>query len=192
MQVQKSKESLYLAGVLWNMANGYSREIMLKLAIMQDVIQVRIYDLEDEYDSFVRACYRVNDETSQPEFVRIKINSMKATNNTKIVVFIFKIDNPTYQVDKRRGILQCVEEREIKQQIRDEYSSKIEGYVLDNLIHISDNSQETSEILNILSRYERFLKEDYVRRGYHPIVKKNEVEVKKNYTELLKSLKEER
>ena len=39
-------ETIYPVGILWNMGNKYAREMMLKIAIMQDVIQVRVYDLK--------------------------------------------------------------------------------------------------------------------------------------------------
>ena len=43
------KETIYPVGILWNMGNKYAREMMLKIAIMQDVIQVRVYDLKNKY-----------------------------------------------------------------------------------------------------------------------------------------------
>lgn len=55
---------------------------------------------------------------------------MKKTSNTKVIVFIVKIDNPTYSLNKENGINQCIESRTIKQKIRDEYSNKIDGYFL--------------------------------------------------------------
>lgn len=45
MQVVKNHNSEYPIGILWNMENKYAREMMLKIAIMEDVLQVKILDL---------------------------------------------------------------------------------------------------------------------------------------------------
>ena len=45
MQVIKNYDSEYPVGILWNMGNKYAREMMLKIAIMEDVIQVKVLDL---------------------------------------------------------------------------------------------------------------------------------------------------
>ena len=89
------KETIYPVGILWNMGNKYAREMMLKIAIMQDVIQVRVYDLKDKYDSFVLDCYKGDDEAFQDGYIYEKIKNMKSTDDTRAIVFIVKIDNPT-------------------------------------------------------------------------------------------------
>ena len=38
MEVYRSYNSEYPIGILWNMGNKYAREMMLKIAIMEDVI----------------------------------------------------------------------------------------------------------------------------------------------------------
>ena len=182
-------ETIYPVGILWNMGNKYAREMMLKIAIMQDVIQVRVYDLKDKYDSFVLDCYNGDDEAFQDGYIYEKIRNMKTTDNTKAIVFIVKIDNPTYKINEENGISQCIESRRLKQQIRDEYSSKIDGYFFDNLIHMSDNEEEAKRVLNILTKYEEFVEEDYIRKGYRPIIKGVKVKDNKTYTGLLEKLK---
>jgi len=191
MQVSKNKETIYPIGILWNMGNQYSREMMLKIAIMQDVIQVRVYDLKDSYAAFVLDCYRGDDEAFQDGYIYDKITNMKNTNNTKAVVFILKIDSPTYKLNEENGINQCLEARKVKQQIRDEYSRKIDGYFFDNLIHMSDNEEESQRVLGILHKYEEYVIEDYIRKGYHPIIKRTNVNENKSYISLLEKLRGE-
>ena len=59
----------------------------------------------------------------------------------------------------------------------------------DNLIHMSDNEEEAKRVLNILTKYEEFVEEDYIRKGYQPIIKREKVKDNKTYTGLLKKLK---
>ena len=191
MQILRSKESIYTIGVLWNMGNKFVREMMLRIAIMQDVIQVTVYDLKDEYDAFVLDTYKGDDEAFQDGYIYEKIKNMKSTNNTKVIVFAIKIDNPTYRINDENGMIQCLEARKVKQQIRDEYASKIDGYFFDNLIHMSDNEEETQRIQSILKRYEKYIEEDYIRKGYQPIMSTTKKVENKTYISLLNKLRGE-
>ena len=62
MQVVKNLNSEYPIGILWNMGNKYAREMMLKIAIMEDVLQVKILDLGQDYEQFVLDCYQGDEE----------------------------------------------------------------------------------------------------------------------------------
>ncbi len=193
MQVVENKTSEYPVGILWNMGSKYFREMMLKIAIMEDVIQVRIYDLKDKCADFVLDCYKGDKEAYDGGYIYEKIESMKVNNN-QIVAFVFKIDNPTYKTDSN-GKLQCIEARSVKQRIRDEYASKIDGYFFDNLIHISDDLEEMQRTLQVLNKYKDYGIADYVRKGYQSIMEKGEAEgekqEKRTYIELLKGLRDE-
>lgn len=120
-----------------------------------------------------------------------KIRNMKSTNNTKAVVFVVKIDNPTYRFNQENGISQCIETRKVKQQIRDEFADKIDGYFFDNLIRMSDNEEESKRVLSILEKYEDYVEEYYIRKGYEPIIKRTNIKDNKSYISLLEKLKGE-
>lgn len=193
MGISKNFSSEYPVGILWNMGNKYAREIMLKIAIMEDVIQVRVYDLKDKYADFVLDCYKGDKEAYDGGYIYEKIENMKANKN-QIVAFVLKIDNPTYKTDSN-GKIQCIEARAVKQRIRDEYAPKIDGYFFDNLIHMSDDIEEMQRTLQVLNKYKDYGTADYVRKGYQPIMEKGESKGKKQekrtYIELLKGLRDE-
>lgn len=189
MQIIKNYNSEYPVGILWNMGNKYAREMMLKIAIMKDVIQVKVLDLGEKYEQFVLDCYKGDEEAYEGGYIYDKIKNMN-TDNKKIVVFVFKIDNPTYKKSED-GKIQCVEARKVKQKIRNEYAPKIDGYFFDNLIHISDNIEESKRTLDAINNYEEFTIKDYVRRGYNAIIKEKSKKQSKSYVSLLKELKED-
>lgn len=189
MQVIKNYDSEYPVGILWNMGSKYSREMMLKIAIMEDVIQVKILDLGEKYEQFVLDCYKGDEEAYEGGYIYDKIKNMNI-NNKKIVVFVFKIDNPTYQKSED-GKIQCIEARKVKQKIRAEYAPKIDGYFFDNLIHISDNIEESKRTLDTINKYEEYTIRDYVRKGYKPIIKEKNKKKSKSYVSFLKELKED-
>lgn len=192
MRVKNSIISEYPIGILWNMGSKYAKEMMLKIAIMEDVIQVRVLNLKDKYDEFVLDCYQGDEEAFEEGYIYDKIKNMKSDSQT-IVAFILKIDNPTYKITEN-GKKQCIEARKIKQKIRDEYAPKVKGYFFDNLIHMSDNVDEIKRTFQVLNKYDSYTIEDYVRKGYISILKKkdlNDVKKDKTYIELLKGLKDE-
>lgn len=189
MQVIKNYDSEYPVGILWNMGSKYAREMMLKIAIMEDVIQVKILNLGEKYEQFVLDCYKGDEEAYEGGYIYDKIKNMNI-NNKKIVVFVFKIDNPTYQKSED-GKIQCIEARKVKQKIRAEYAPKIDGYFFDNLIHISDNIEESKRTLDTINNYEEYTIRDYVRKGYKTIIKEKNKKKSKSYVSFLKELKED-
>lgn len=90
------------------------------------------------------------------------------------------------------GKLQCIEARAVKQRIRDEYASKIDGYFFDNLIHMSDDLEEAQRTLQVLNKYKDYGTADYVRNGYQPIMEngdKRQKAGKKNIYRIIKRIK---
>lgn len=189
MEIHKSYDNEYPVGILWNMGNKCAREIMLKIAILEKVVQVKVLDLGNLYKQFVLECYEGDTEAYDGGYIYEKVKNMNA-NNSKIVAFVLQIDNPTYKKDEN-GKLQCIEARKVKQRIREEYAPKINGYFFDNLIHISDNVEESRKTLEVLNRYGKFTVENYLRKGYEPIIEKFTNNSEQSYTNLLKKLRED-
>lgn len=190
MQISKKSQITYQIGILWNMGQKYAREMMLKIALMDDVIQVRIMDLQDMYEHFVYDCYSDDEEALDGGYIYDKINAMNI-NSRRIVVFVVKIDNPTFQVNEK-GKNQCIEAREIKKKIRAEYADKIDGYFFDNLIHMSDNEEEMEKTRSVVDKYSKYTVGDYIRRGYEGVlqdVESNKIKSETIYTRILNRLK---
>ena len=76
MQVVKNHNSEYPIGILWNMGNKYAREMMLKIAIMEDVLQVKILDLGKDYEQFVLDCYEGDEEAYDGGYIYEKIKNV--------------------------------------------------------------------------------------------------------------------
>lgn len=60
---------------------------------------------------------------------------------------------------------QCIQARRLKEKIRNEFSSKINDYFLDNIIHLADNKLETDLLVEVLNKYSKYSKKGYLRRG---------------------------
>ena len=83
--------------------------------------------------------------------------NMKNAGNNKIFLFIVQINNPTYKLNKENGIIQCVEIRNIKRKIREQYAKRIDGYFFDNLIHMTDNDEEYQRVINVIENYNNYI-----------------------------------
>lgn len=160
MQTIKTNANMYSLGILWNMGNEYAEEIIFKIATMQKMMQIKKYNLQDKYDEFVLDCYDGDNEAFLDGYIYDKIKSMKNSSTSNVIIFVVEINNPTFRLNIENGMRQCIEVRQIKQKIRDEYASKINGYFFDNLIHMTDNEEEYKKILSILYKYD-----DYIEMG---------------------------
>lgn len=156
MNITEKNDTLYSIGILWNMANEYTEEIISEIAENTELTEVSQYDLKEIYDTFVLDCYKGDDEAFLDGYIYDKIKNMKKAGNNKIVLFSAKINNPTYKINEENGITQCVEIRSIKQQIRNKYASKIDGYFFDNLIHMTDNEEEYKRVSKIICNYDAY------------------------------------
>ena len=153
----KNDNILYSIGILWNKGNEYADEIISKIYQYVKLLEVRKYDLKEVYDTFVLDCYKGDDEAFLDGYIYDKIKNMKNAVNNKIVLFVAQINNPTYKLNVENGILQCVEIRNIKHKIREQYSTKIDGYFFDNLIHMTDNDEEYQRVSNVIQNYNNYI-----------------------------------
>ena len=151
-----SKE-LYSIGIVWNMGNEFADEIISEIARLSELLNVRKYDLKGRYDDFVLDCYKGDDEAFLEGYIYEKIKNMKSATNNKVVLFLVKINNPTYKLNGENGIYQCTEIKAIKYKIREEFSAEIEGYFFDNLIHMTDNMEEYERISNVIENYDEYI-----------------------------------
>ena len=90
---------------------------------------------------------------------------------------------------KLNGKIQCIEARQVKQRIRKEYASKIDGYFFDILIHISDNVEEAKRTLNTVNKYDKYTIGNYVRKGYKSILNESTKCQSKSYVSFLENLR---
>ena len=157
MDKVKNGDALYSIGILWNMGIKYANEIISEISQSVKLLDVRKYNLKEIYDDFVIDCYKGDDEAFLDGYIYDKIKNMKNAGNNKIFLFIVQINNPTYKLNKENGIIQCVEIRNIKRKIREQYAKRIDGYFFDNLIHMTDNDEEYQRVINVIENYNNYI-----------------------------------
>lgn len=155
----KSKLSV---GIIWNKGYKLYKEILEDINIMQEVVIARSYNLSSEYEQFILDCYLGDEEAYQDGYIYDKIRSMSDEKLREIIVFAIKIENPTYKFNLENNNIQCEQTREIKKYIRNKYSLQIDGYFFDNLIHISDNDEETLKMLEVICKKREYVKNECI------------------------------
>ena len=183
---------MYAIGILWNVSQRFARDIMLETAIKYPVIQVAMFDLHDKYEEFIRKLYAIE---NMPGFrIRKKLEYMDFANSSKIIPFVIELKNPKYQFVERKNKCTCIQIEGYKKDVRTKYSSKLPKYYFDTILHMTDDAEEFDYSVKILENYKNYCIEDYLRKGYKPIVnwKEKNIEINSTYSEILNKMERER
>ena len=154
-------------GILWSSCKEYYREILLELSKKSKIEQIAIYNLKKYYADFIIECYQHDEDVMSDGYINEKIDRLLKDDNTTIVAFTLVIEDANYKYDKK-GNLQCVQARNIKELLRKEFSKKVENYFLDNIIHLADNPQESKILKKIFNKYQKYAIKGYLLEGCNP------------------------
>jgi hypothetical protein len=191
--VKPQKNAVYSIGILWNAAESVSKDIMKQIADEEYIIQIRRYEMGEDYFDFVKRCYQRDDsqQFELNEYINRKISRMEETEERNIVVFVAKIENPQYRFDESKNKHLCEQVIDVKKRIREKYSSEIDRYCYDVLLHMSDSVEETEKLIGILSGYDDKVVESFLRKGCEPYITPPKEDVRKTtwYSEILNNMK---
>lgn len=148
-------------GILWSSCRDYYVDIMLELEKKYKVDRVIIYNLEHEYRNFIIDCYKHDEDVMSDGYIDDKVKRLLEDDNTIVVGFTLSINNPEYRYGARNN-LQCIQARNIKEIIRQNFSKKIYNYFLDNIIHLSDNEQESNILEVLFTKYQNYAIKRYL------------------------------
>lgn len=119
--------------------------------------QIVIYDLSNVYDKFIYECYQHDEDVMSDGYIDEKIDRLLKDSYHQVVAFTIEIQNPTYQYNSK-GNKRCLQARTTKNRIRKEFSTKVSNYFLDNIMHLSDNKEETELLVDVLNKYNIYAK----------------------------------
>jgi hypothetical protein len=137
------------SGFLWSPSELLWTNIIDEINHNHQVIKYLIYNFDD-YEIFENNIINIykTDDISIDKIKNIKLNSMKNYKYT-FLYFEIKIDNPKYRIKGNGSNISQVVEH-IKLNIRNKYKNKIDNYIHDIIIHITDNLLQTKEIQTIV------------------------------------------
>ena len=142
-------------GFIWSPALSFFKEILENININNKIELVYEYNFNDTniFNKSILDIYST-DDINIDKVKNIKIKSMNKYSD-KFIFFIFEIIEPNFR-KKNNGedISQNVEK--IKKNIRETYSKKIKDYIMDIIIHVTDNQKQYNDVLNIMKKYEKY------------------------------------
>jgi len=154
------------SGFIWSPAIEFVNEILEYINNKYPVLHFYTYEFTDInlYKISILDIYTTDD--IDPEKVKnIKLKAM-LLYPLKYTYFKFHIKEPNFRKKKQTGndLSQTVEA--IKKEIREKYKSKINNYIHDIIIHITDNYEQTDDIEKIMKKYNSNRTDEYINLKY--------------------------
>ena len=154
------------SGFIWGSTNPYVIEILNDINNDYPVLHFYNYEFlsKETFEKSILDIY-TTDDIDPNKVKNVKINSL-LQYPLKYTYFKFYIENPNFRMKKptNNNISQTVEQ--IKKYIRSKYKSKINNYIHDIIIHISDNFEQTSDIEKIMHKYTINRKNEFINLKY--------------------------
>jgi thiamine kinase-like enzyme len=140
--------------ISWPPSFSFSNEIEHDISIKYKITKKTIYNFNHKtFKKFVFGIYEPDKTPSSR--IKKKYRVMKKFDR-KVVLFEVNIDNPTMLPHKKarlRGKKYCREMKSLKSDIRTKYSSRVDGYVYDVVLHVGDNDEHTHLIQKLLNKH---------------------------------------
>jgi SAM-dependent methyltransferase len=144
------KLGLYFLVILWPPVQVYFEEITLELEKDYPIIGQKDYCFENELEfaSFVKGVYAIDDIAAWK--IRKKLEYMN-NYDKKFRLISILINNPAFR-KKANGKSISRQVEKIKNEYRKRYSSRIDNYFYDIIMHMGDNYAHTEHILQVADK----------------------------------------
>jgi len=130
-----TENSLYFEVILWPSISQYFDDISTEINNQYKILESKSFIGIKNLDSFIKDLYKIDDIKDWKVDMKIKgLSSYKK----ELRVLRIEIPEPDFR-KKTNGKLISQKVEQLKKEIRDKYSSKINNYFHDIIIHIGDN-----------------------------------------------------
>ena len=170
--------SFYAIGILWSSGKSLYPQLIKRILSEYDLMELLIIDLKKKYGNFILDCYRHDEEVMSDGYIDEKIRRLLQDKSSVIIIFSINITNPKFRVNKRNKNIECIQVRMMKEQLREQFSKKVRDYFLDNIIHASDNYQESEIMRNVVEKYSNYALKRYIKKGNNSILGKSNNRIK--------------
>ncbi|HOS69974.1 MAG TPA: methyltransferase domain-containing protein [Bacillota bacterium] len=168
------KWNLYFPIILWSPVKKFYSDITKELEEEYRVISVKDYQFENDYELFaiIKGIYAI-DNIEQWKIEK-KIQFMKDYDKC-IRVIMVDLGDPDFRVKEINKMPISQEVERIKDKYRKKYSSRIDNYYHDVIIHIGDNYLHSKHVLQVLSKDIDIKKFLCNIKGYNYVLTKTDV-----------------
>lgn len=138
-------------GVIWNPVSDYFNEIINEIKVRTNLLFYSVEAVTD-HKSFIYDIYRDMLSIDKSK-IDLKLSNLFLPNSNDIVVLIFEFDSKKVSYHPYKKKMVFTELDELKQSIRQKYSTKINNYIFDNVFHCTDDMDEYTYTLSVMRRY---------------------------------------
>ena len=144
-----SEEGIFFSGFLWAPSEEYWHCIIRRISKKYQLTYVRQYKFHSHEDlrNMIIKLYKY-DNVSLKKIKKHKIATLE-NYQPKCLHFQIYVSNPEF-IPSKHGVIEP-NVISMKRSIRKKYKKKIDNYITDIIIHISDNQIQTKFIDNIVN-----------------------------------------
>lgn len=151
---------MVFSAIIWNAAYQYRYDILYDIMQSYPVSNICEYNLTDVYPQFVRDVYKSD---NIPEYrINQKLNYMDNFANSSVWTFDVNIEKLTTEYMPRKQRHVFVEPEQLKAGIRKKYSTLIQPYFFDIILHMTENKEEKTSVDMVLKKYAQLKKQIFV------------------------------
>jgi len=150
------------SGFIWSPAKQYENNILEDINKKFPVLFIHKYkfDNKNEFSKSILDIY-TTDDISPEKVENVKIKNM-LNHSLNYTYFQFYIKHPNFRKKQKTGNDISTSVEGIKKQIRQIYKTKVNNYIHDIIIHISDNFTQTTQIDSIMNKYIQYKQEEFI------------------------------
>ena len=153
------------SGFIWGPTKKYTDEILEYINNRYPVLHYYNYTFNNntDFSDSVLDIY-TTDDIALEKVKNVKIKNM-INHSLSYTYFKFYIENPNFRKKTNGNTISKVVES-LKKKIREEYKTKINNYVYDIIIHITDNHKQTNAIEQIMNKYKKNRMDEFIQLKY--------------------------
>lgn len=144
-----SQYGIYFHFVIWPAAADFSDEIINDIGKSARIVSTRTLNLDTRFPNFVRSLYETDGRTYQWKIEK-KIELL-SNYDGEISVIAVEIPRPEFRLED--GIPIAKRQAALKEDLRKQYSKRLEQYEYDILLHATDNFRDNQNIHKILHEF---------------------------------------
>ena len=138
-------------GIIWSPAYKFNNEILNYIKSKVNVLTSFTLNLNEDLANFTYSIYKC--ENMEDWKISNKIKHIKSTQESKVLILIMDIDtNETYfHPFKKKEVFTNIES--LKENIRNNYKSKVVDYYFDIIFHLTDSQNEYEKTLEYIKNF---------------------------------------
>lgn len=137
--------------IIWNSVQQFKSEMLKDLRKHCKIDEMFDLELDGSYDTFVRDVYE--SENMAAWKIDNKITAMSNRGNRTVTILYLDIDKGEVVFNDRKQKTVYLNLESTKDNMRNKYKEKIDGYYFDIVFHMADDEREYANCKAVVDKY---------------------------------------